>query len=232
MHNPTRPISTRFPTTVHLPTESPFQILKPGNSKLGRGFVRVGRWEGKTLLALTLVERETCPKSCHHWNDCYGNNMYRAHRWSTRTAEERRALEARIEQEIKWHLEKRPGGLLIRLHVLGDFYSVSYVRFWARLLRENPKLAVFGYTAHPPKSAKGKSVHALLNLAYPNQSLIRFSQNQEGTEDISSPRFAGEEGFQGASFPCPEQTGALPSCLDCGLCWHLSVTKTVTFKTH
>src|SRR5262249_24811065 len=30
---------------------------------------------------LTLEERATCPTTCRHWRDCYGNKMHRAQRW-------------------------------------------------------------------------------------------------------------------------------------------------------
>ena len=46
---------------------------------------------------LTLVERETCPKDCIHWDDCYGNNMPFAHRFS---AEDQNLLQKRIYEDL------------------------------------------------------------------------------------------------------------------------------------
>ena len=36
----------------------------------------------------------------------------------------------------------------IRLHVLGDFYSVEYVEFWNQMLDRFSNIKIFGYTAH------------------------------------------------------------------------------------
>ena len=56
-------------------------------------------------------------------------------------------LEARLEREIEVLDVRHGGGFVVRLHVLGDFYSVEYVGLWRRLLRQYPTLRVFGYTA-------------------------------------------------------------------------------------
>ena len=56
-------------------------------------------------------------------------------------------MEARLEREIEVLDVRHGGGFVVRLHVLGDFYSVEYVGLWRRLLRQYPTLRVFGYTA-------------------------------------------------------------------------------------
>lgn len=76
-----------------------------------------GKLKGAEVYTLTLTERETCPTSCHHWNDCYGNNMPFAHR-----IEHGEKLEARLIKEVKeiCTKAKNKGRLvLVRLHVLG-----------------------------------------------------------------------------------------------------------------
>ena len=40
-----------------------------------------------------------------------------------------------------------PNGFAVRLHNLGDFYSVEYVELWRRLLARHSALHVWGYTA-------------------------------------------------------------------------------------
>ena len=108
--------STVYPKSIK--SVNDFAVLKPGSNNKKLGFkISSNKWKGKRLFSLTLVERETCPTSCHHWDDCYGNNMPFAHRFSTNRLEEK--LEAEIESLTKKYKE----GIVIRLHVLGDFYS-------------------------------------------------------------------------------------------------------------
>ena len=123
--------------------------------------------------------------------------------------------------------KKHPIGFAIRLHVLGDFQSLPYVAFWANALKTYPKLRVFGFTAHKPQTKIGQAIQKL-NLAYPDRFYIRFSRSQESVTDGIS--YAAEESFDGPAFDCPEQTGKVKSCADCGLCW--TAKKTVRFFSH
>jgi len=206
-------------------------MLKKGSSNAKLGFkVTAKLWKGKRLYSLTLVERETCPTTCHHWDDCYGNNMPFAHRFKNKN------IDLLLEREIESLLLKHKEGIVVRLHVLGDFYSEEYVRFWEEMLSKHPKLCLFGYTAR-----KGDNIaHAiwLMNTRFPERCVIRHSGNKAADEphgDSQEPfienwRYAAEESFEGASFDCPEQTGAVKDCASCGLCW--MVPKTVRFLTH
>ena len=202
-------------------------ILKPGSNNKKLGFkVTSKRWKGKKLYSLTLVERETCPTSCHHWNDCYGNNMPFAHRFSIE------GLEQKLETELASLNDRHPNGIVIRLHVLGDFYSIDYVKFWEDMLFQFPKLCIFGYTGREEDNSIGEAIW-LLNNRFNERCVIRFSRSKEYgcVEDgITGNLYAAEESFEGASFDCPEQTGKVKSCAACGLCW--SVPKTVRFLSH
>jgi hypothetical protein len=131
----------------------------------------------------------------------------------------------KIESDIKFFLAKHKHGIMVRLHVLGDFYSVEYVLFWERMLLENPNLAVFGFTAREDKI--GRAV-CLLNIRFSDRCVIRTSRNKEskGIDNI----FAASESFEGKSFTCPEQTEKVASCAACGLCW--TAPKTVRFLSH
>mgnify|MGYP003632582387 FL=1 len=182
------------------------------------------------MYSLTLVERETCPTTCHHWDDCYGNNMPFAHRFKNKN------IDLLLEKEIESLMLKHKEGIVIRLHVLGDFYSCEYVNFWEEMLLAHPKLCLFGYTAR-----KGDNIaHAiwLLNKRFSERCVIRHSGNKEAGqphEDSQEPfvedwSYAAEESFKGKSFDCPEQTGALKDCASCGLCW--TTPKTVRFLSH
>ena len=215
--------TTRFQKSVKDPAL--FTVLKPGSNNKKLGFkITSPKWKGKKLYSLTLVERETCPISCHHWDDCYGNNMPFAHRFSTI------GLLPKIEEEIETLSKKHAQGIVIRLHVLGDFMSPEYVSFWERMLFDHPTLALFGYTGREEDSAIGKAIW-LLNTRYNDRCTIRYSRSKEFASGYNvSNLFAAEESFTGKSFDCPEQTGKLPSCAACGLCW--SVVKSVRFATH
>lgn len=196
-------------------------VLKPGSNNAKLGFrITAPVWREKRMYSLTLVERETCPVTCHHWTDCYGNNMPFAHRYSTD------GLMERIEQDIKILLAKHKEGIVIRLHVLGDFYSEAYVRFWEKMLLENPKLCIFGYTARDDDRI-GRDIK-IMNLRFGERCVIRISANKE-SKGLGS-LYAATEDFEGKAFTCPEQTGKVKSCADCGLCW--IAKKTVRFLSH
>ena len=110
------------------------------NKKLGK-VVTKGIWKDHIFLTLTLTERKTCPMSCVHWKDCYGNGMMFAQRIETD------GLMEKIEKELS-ELDSSKN-YLIRLHILGDFYSVEYVEFWNRMMETYSNIKIYGYTAHP-----------------------------------------------------------------------------------
>ncbi len=210
---------TIYKKNVH-PVKVDTNLLKKGSQNKKLGFViKTGKWTNKRLYSLTLEERATCPRSCHHWDDCYGNNMPFAYRY-----EHGPDLVIALGNEIKYLLEKHKQGVVIRLHVLGDFYTRSYVKFWQKQLAKNPKLSIFGYTARDDSIGDAIKV---MNEKYPEQCVIRFSRNEKYD---GKNKYAADEDMIGNFFDCPEQTGKLKSCADCGLCW--SVNKTVRFKTH
>ena len=228
-YNRAMKISTIYQKSVKDPSE--FSVLKKGSSNKKLGFkITSKRWSGKRLYSLTLVERETCPTTCHHWNDCYGNNMPFAHRFSTI------GLLPKLTEEIESLMQKHKEGIVIRLHVLGDFMTTEYVEFWESMLFTHPKLCLFGYTAR-----KGDNIaHAiwLMNTRFSERCVIRHSGNKEAGElhgDSQEPfiedwSYAAEESFEGKSFDCPEQTGKVKDCASCGLCW--TTKKTVRFLSH
>jgi hypothetical protein len=51
-------------------------------------------------------------------------------------------LEWRLVREVALLDVDHPGGFAVRLHNLGDFYSVRYVELWAELLERHPGLRV------------------------------------------------------------------------------------------
>lgn len=217
---------TMFPSTVVDPKDSPALLVGGHNNlKLGK-MVMKGPWKGMPLYHLTLEERATCPSDCAVWNDCYGNAMGQARRHSTKE------LTAFLEQEIQTKAQEHPEGFVVRLHTLGDFFSVQYVVFWEMVLDLYPALHVFGYTARKRDSDIGKRIKALTDLRW-GRFAIRFSDAEpkaQGTTVIDRI----PEGSQVAEGTvCPAETGQTQCCATCGLCWSPSNrTKPIVFVKH
>lgn len=181
-----------------------FRVLKDGinNRKIGSRVTK-GRWAGMPIYTLTLEERATCPRSCQHWGDCYGNNMHLAHRQS-----HGEWLEQQLERELKCFQHDHPKGFVVRLHVLGDFYSDAYVMLWYRMMLQLPALHVFGFTAWAPDTGRGKILMAL-HHRFKERWWIRFSH-----ADHLTWLSTGETGIT-----CPMQQDKTDCCGTCGLCW-------------
>ena len=213
---------TLFPSTVREPDGST-RLLKSGhnNAKLGKT-VEKGAWAGMPLYSLSLEERATCPRTCQEWANCYGNRMPFAQRFKSG-----KVLEKRLEREIaSLAAEHCYTGFVVRLHVLGDFYSANYVALWARLLKRHPGMRVFGYTARQPRPS-GRSIGRLLmalRQAYPQRFVIRLS----GTEAITVP---GQLLVPEGAIVCPAQTAQSLCCATCGLCW-TATEKVIAFVAH
>lgn len=215
---------TRFLKSLRAPGEAG-NVLVSGynNAKLGRD-VRKGPLRGYWIYALSLEERATCPRSCHHWATCYGSNMPYAKRIDHR---EHNALRAALRREVRDLVNTRGRrGVLVRLHALGDFFSPEYVEFWAGLLQIYSTLAVFGYTAWPPDSPIGERITGAKGL-YGQRFAIRWS-NGGGAEDCTVPIQTPEQA--GSAIVCPEQTGRTAACATCGLCWH--TRRNIAFLEH
>ena len=91
-------VTTKYKKNIHDLNDYQFKVLKPStNDKLGKEVLK-GTFKNYKFYTLTLVERETCPKDCFHWDDCYGNNMPFAHRMS---AKDELLLTTRIHNDIK-----------------------------------------------------------------------------------------------------------------------------------
>lgn len=210
----------------------PSQVLKHGlsNRKLGAEVTK-GRWKGMPIYSLTLEERATCPRSCTRWRDCYGNHMHNAKRH--RHGPE---LEAAIERDLAELQEQHPGGFVVRLHVLGDFYSVKYVLKWADWLTQYPALRVFGYTAWPVETPIGQMIERVRALVW-DRFAIRTSGADKGPRTIAVGREAsrrqGRLALNGdaEAILCPVQTGQAQSCGTCTLCW-AAPHKPIAFVLH
>lgn len=200
------------------------------NVKIGRD-VRKGLFKGYWIYTLSFEERASCPRTCHHWATCYGNNMPYAKRIDHRDL---LTLTDKLAAEIEHFTTMRSRrGMLVRLHALGDFFSESYVWFWQAMLERFPTLACYGYTAHAPDSDIGRAIATVKRL-YGRRFAIRWS-NGGLDADCTVPAQPGVEKVENA-FICPEQMdladakGRAILCATCALCW--STTKNVAFMEH
>jgi len=221
-----KPAFTMYPKAVKFLGEYKHNVLKQSkNAKLSKDrlpVVKKGQFKGYVIYTLTLEERATCPRECYHWDDCYGNNMMFAHR-----IQHGPELEKRIKAEIA-ELCGTYKGVIVRLHVLGDFYSVDYVELWQYLLAKFDNLAVWGFTGRSYSSDIGLAIRAVIggfgarfSVRFSNAPDVAFSAN---SADLYQPE-------KGKSLICPEQTGKSESCAACTVCWS-APDKQVLFLTH
>jgi len=217
---------TIHPKSVRDPADHVVIKSVASNNKLGKGnnIIAKGPWSFMPLFSITLQERATCPTDCHHWADCYGNNMAFAHRF-----EHGAALENKIMAEVEM-LSRRYRSFAIRLHVLGDFYSPGYVMMWHDLLAKYDGLHVYGYTSRHGDDPIAAAIYCVQH-SFPRRFVIRTSRNVEYHGDPTL-RYAANNDFTGDSIVCPEQTGKTESCLTCGLCFHPKINKTIKFLSH
>jgi hypothetical protein len=214
---------TKFPTRVLAPDSRNLLVSGHSNIKIGRD-VRQGKLRGYWIYTLSLEERKTCPRACHHWESCYGNNMPFAKRVDHTHPSFLDELSANLDRLLA--IRGRPG-ILVRLHALGDFYSEAYVGFWRSMLLKHPRLAIFGYTAWTPDTVIGRAVDRLIDTA-PGRAMIRFSNG--GLASRSTVPIVDEVDCPPGAFVCPEQTGQFDACGKCGACW--STLKNVAFMAH
>ena len=213
---------TIFPSRVFDPDEVK-RALKSGHQsrKIG-AFVAKGHRKGWPIFTLTLEERATCPRSCQHWLDCYGNNMQAAERMVGGVE-----LETMLEAELRALTAAHPAGFLVRLHVLGDFYSAQYVRFWQRMLESLPALHVFGFTSHQVGTEIGTAVALATSDMGWNRFAIRFSG---APHELHAARVVDPGERDRDAIMCPAQSGATECCATCALCWQSE--RSIAFGRH
>jgi hypothetical protein len=110
--------------------------------------------------------------------------------------------------------------------LLGDFYSLEYVKLWGRALDEAfPALHVFGFTARLPGTEMGDALWALAEEKW-DRFAIRFS----GLDSpVKASVLDGHDGFE-AAILCPAQTGGTDCCGTCSLCW--ATKRSIGFRRH
>jgi hypothetical protein len=128
-----------------------------------------------------------------------------------------------LERELAGLSVAHPEGFVVRLHVLGDFFSKRYVDLWKRALARHPELHIFGYTHRWPGQGDGIG-EALQALNSPDRCWIRFS-DRGGKMSANVGAARKDEDLQ-----CPQEVGKTKSCTTCGLCWQ--TTRSIGFTEH
>lgn len=201
-------------------------VLKWGDNqrKLG-GKVTKGPWAGRPIYSLTLEERATCPPDCALLASCYGNNMGMAKRFKHGPA-----LEKQLMVDLRrLHQKHYATGFVVRLHILGDFYSVDYVKFWDDAIAIFPTLYVFGYTAWQAGTPIGDAVARLRNEEW-DRFAVRTSNAKSGPRTMVIKTVAD---LPQKAILCPAQTGKTKNCSSCSICWSAAATdRSVAFMEH
>lgn len=152
----------------------------------------------------------TCPgasAACISW--CYVNRITTQYPNSKR----RYALNAvsEIPQDVPYKGK-------YRIHVSGDFDTVGYIRGWVEMIKSRPAVQFAAYT----RSWNVKRLRADLEILreLPNMQLFA-----SGDESMPVPpehwRHATDVPTPGKRFiPCPEQTGRVKNCNECGICYN------------
>jgi hypothetical protein len=216
---------TLYPLTVRPVQHGTRWALKSAsnNRKIG-GEVLIGKWAGLPMYTLTLEERATCPKTCKQWRSCYGNKMHLADRVQAGPD-----LESRLEREIETLDIRHLNGFVVRLHVLGDFYSVAYVELWRRLLREYSTLRVWGYTA---RHDEGDPIAAALSSVATEFGWDRFAMRLSNASSETHSTIVVEHPHQKPpdATLCRQEIDKKESCAACALCWESE--KRIAFVQH
>lgn len=206
---------TIHPKAKRSPCDTDILKSVSDNKKMGKGgnIVSKGKWRGMPMFQMSLEERKTCPRTCQQWATCFANNMAFAHRIDHTHPQFFELLQAEIDVLCK----RYTFGLVIRPHVIGDYFSVEYAEFWAKQTVRHKNLRIFGFTHWERDSPIGQ---VITKWNEDPRVWVRFSD--QGGEMSAN--------VEGEGFTCPEQTGKTRSCLTCGACW--STERAVNFILH
>jgi hypothetical protein len=175
-----------FPSQVRASRDAPELLISGVNARKLGSRVTKGAWAGMPIFSLTLEERATCPRSCDLWQKCFGNAMHLAKRVAAD-----RDLIPLLADELRRLQRRHARGFVVRLHQLGDFFSVAYVRQWAAWLTEFPALRIFGYTHWGVETPIGAEVARIREFWW-DRFAVRTSI-ESGSRGISRARGPSDE---------------------------------------
>jgi hypothetical protein len=205
-------------TVVNVDKGEKLLISARENRKIGH-MVTKGAWRGFPIFTLTLTERATCPAHCHMLDTCYGNAMPFARRNTGG-----KLFEQKLEVELAALAKEHFRGFVVRLHVLGDFYSEDYVEFWRAMLAKHKQLHVYGYTAHRMDAPEPKDrviAEAIDNVrrGFGPRFAMRWSRAETGPGHAVVIDYIPATQRVAEGFVCPAEMEKSACCATCGLCW-------------
>lgn len=219
---------TQFPTRV-IPSADRKRLLISGvnNSKTG-AMVTKGEWVKMPIYTLTLEERATCSSHCFMYAGCYGNSMH----FAPRTKNDADLI-PRLDRELHALATAHPNGFVVRLHILGDFFSPEYAWAWATWLAQLPELHVFGYTARSHEhDARIWAGIARMNI-FKDRCFIRVSSAKSKPGGATVIGWLPDKPRVAEGIVCPAQTSKTIGCASCGLCWASEARdETIVFIKH
>ena len=202
--------------------------ISPGNRKLGKipNFsLRPGLdCPGKTPL---------CTKFCYakqafsYSNDCKVN-------WSVngQQANNKFLLDRAGHDIIRWLYEKKPA--LFRIHVAGDFVSMSYSRMWEEVAAEFPKTQFLAFTKVFDNSILfkpyfGNNVNIIWSV-WPDTDFSKIPPGPRAYCDMSELGYEYPESERERLSKALRCEGA---CESCGICFHSNDNQVdVVMKAH
>jgi hypothetical protein len=222
-----------FPSTVvSADASNRLLISARENRKIGH-MVTKGPWRGFPIFTLTLAERASCPAHCHMFDSCYGNAMPFARRHKHGLE-----LEQKLEKEVAALAKEHVKGFVVRLHVLGDFYSRRYVGLWREMLAKHKALHVYGYTAHriDAPDAEDRTIAEAIDNAkreFPSRFAVRWSRPESGPGHAIVIDYVPSNERVPEGIVCPAEREKSACCATCGLCWSAEfMDETIVFMKH
>jgi hypothetical protein len=193
-------------------------LITPGNSKLKKtrshSRPKARRRELK-VYNFNQPAFSTCPGHSQWCRDhCYADKGFfpllrNRHREAQRSAHQSNSLISEIQD--------LPTGSWIRAHAAGDFDTIGYIHKWKRAAQLRPDMRFWAYTRSWRIQALLPALEELRQL--PNFELFASTDPTIEERPPEGWRVAWIDGDPRArGLVCPEQTGKMSDCADCGFC--------------
>lgn len=204
------------------------QIVRNGNSKLGKGIGKV-----------SLPAVQTCPGRGECEKFCYAAKMMqRFPAYNNMVQTHQQILEENPEAYLDTVIHDiQVGGYeVVRVHESGDFYSLDQVDLWRKIALTLPNVQFYAYTRSwkVDESTHGALPMSLKRLGELDNFSIRASVEPNETPPTgwayTTVVAKDETNRPDGGIICHEQTGKKPNCKECGVCWKSDVP--VLFRKH
>lgn len=207
--------------------------LSPGNSKIGASGTKY-----ETGFVWNLPAVASCP-GASAWckRACYNadprTDKFPIEEWLQNWCWAVYAPD-QLQRRISSQLREASGKTAVRIHSSGDFFSVSYIEFWKRIVEIFPDVDFWAYT----RSWAVKELLPALDELRSNNNCQLFASvdsSQSEAPDNWRKSHVTERLLDGTwigdALNCPEQVGKVENCLSCGYCMSRSVGD-VVFVIH